>query len=363
MVTEERVPTINAIVNRPHDIESHLEQDKCAAFQTFKQRCLEDGLLDTPSGLGKNDVSDGITDDCTLLRFLRARQYNPEEALKQFSLARATQNADQILSAYDNILIEDFERCRQLYPSWTGRRDKNGLPVYCFDVSSLDAKFLAAYKNTQLSKKSDSVIPGASRSDLMPVLVYHENKTRFVLPLCSAVRQKTDGGFPVTNCLYLVDISGLSLKQAWDIREYVQDTSGILANNYPEVIDKVFVIGAPFYFSKIWAFIKGWIEPNTASKLVFLSEKEVLPTLSDRIDMENVPKMFGGKLDFKPGMLPDLDIEIKKSLSWTTALEELPPGPVKWTLNEVGKAVGVAVGSVKEGTRRWESLAALELGS
>src|SRR3954447_23574754 len=67
MGNEERVPTLNYIANHPHNIESQLEQEKHAAFQTFKQRCLEDGLLDIPSGLSKSDVGDGITDDCTLL--------------------------------------------------------------------------------------------------------------------------------------------------------------------------------------------------------------------------------------------------------------------------------------------------------
>jgi hypothetical protein len=108
-------------------------------------------------------------------------------------------------------------------------------------VSNLDAQSLAAYKKSQGSRKSDAVVPGASPSDLKPVLVYHENMTRFVLPLCSAVREKTERSVPVTSCLYLVDISKLGFKQAWSLREYVQDTSSILANNYPEVIDKVFV--------------------------------------------------------------------------------------------------------------------------
>lgn len=55
------------------------------------------------------------------------------------------------------------------------------------------------------------------------------------------VRKKAEGSVPVINCLYLVVISRLGLKQTWSLREYVQDTSSILANNYPEVIDKVFV--------------------------------------------------------------------------------------------------------------------------
>lgn len=67
MGNEERVPTLHTIANGPQDIELHLEQEKCAAFQKFKQQCLVDGLLDIPSGLDKSDVGDGMTDDCTLL--------------------------------------------------------------------------------------------------------------------------------------------------------------------------------------------------------------------------------------------------------------------------------------------------------
>jgi hypothetical protein len=67
MGNEARVPTLHNIASRPQNIESQLEQEKAAAFQIFKQRCLEEGLLDRPSGLGESDVGDGSTDDCTLL--------------------------------------------------------------------------------------------------------------------------------------------------------------------------------------------------------------------------------------------------------------------------------------------------------
>jgi hypothetical protein len=67
MSNEERVPTLHNIAYCSQNIESQLDEEKAAAFQVFKQRCIGEGLLDIPPGLGKNDVGDGITDDCTLL--------------------------------------------------------------------------------------------------------------------------------------------------------------------------------------------------------------------------------------------------------------------------------------------------------
>jgi hypothetical protein len=120
------------------------------------------------------------------------------------------------------------------------------------------------------------------------------------------------------------------------------------------------VIGAPFYFSKIWACIKGWIDPGTASKLVFLSGSNVLQTLSERIEITDIPEMFGGELRFKPGMLPILDPELKASLNWhVPSHEAFPPGPIKWALSDHNQGMAIAVGSMGE-TLRSEPLAMFE---
>lgn len=71
--------------------------------------------------------------------------------------------------------------------------------------------------------------------------VFHDTLTRFVLPLCTAMRDRPDNENPVTHSVYLVDVSSISLKQAWDLKDFAQDISWILATCYPETIKYIFV--------------------------------------------------------------------------------------------------------------------------
>jgi hypothetical protein len=119
------------------------------------------------------------------------------------------------------------------------------------------------------------------------------------------------------------------------------------------------VIGAPSYFSRIWSFIKSWIDPVTASKILFLSKEDVLPTLSDHIDVMDIPRNFGGQFDYQPGMLPTPNEAIKQILGWTSGDKRvhLPSGPLKWTVEEDGSHIATAVGAVDGEMRyeRWKS--------
>ena len=121
------------------------------------------------------------------------------------------------------------------YPHWSGRRDKRGLPVCLFDIDKLDSNTVAEYQSAR------SPAASMSSSALIRTLAFHECLTRFVLPLCSAVVERPEPAKPITSCLYLVDVSGFGMKQAWNLRNYTYDISRLLANNYPEMIDRVLV--------------------------------------------------------------------------------------------------------------------------
>jgi hypothetical protein len=69
------------------------------------------------------------------------------------------------------------------------------------------------------------------------------------------------------------------------------------------------------------------------SKIFILSQAEVLPTLEKFIDIENIPSIYGGKLDFKWGDLPQLETEIADTLEWTdtaAGVRAVPLGPLRW---------------------------------
>lgn len=88
----------------------------------------------------------------------------------------------------------------------------------------------------------------------------------------------------------------------------------------------------------------------TVSKIFILSHSEVLPVLSSFIDPANIPKQYGGTLDFAWGQAPNLDPVIRDAAEWEGDAKEnpaFPKGPAYWRPIDGGKRVEcVAVGSV-----------------
>lgn len=103
------------------------------------------------------------------------------------------------------------------------------------------------------------------------------------------------------------------------------------------------------------------MDPATAAKLIFPTPTEMLPTLTTFIDLDNIPTKFGGTFDFTPGMIPDIDLGIRRVLDWSpSSRKELPPGPIKWNVDSTGRKVAVAIGTVN-GTSRFEPVAVLNV--
>ena len=108
------------------------------------------------------------------------------------------------------------------------------------------------------------------------------------------------------------------------------------------------VIGAPKYFGRIWNFVKGWIDPGTAATIDIIPSAEVSTTLTAYIDSQNIPKKFGGTLDFQVGTVPNLDraagtVLSDALISDSTALQ----GPFKWMTNGEGQRLAIATGTVQ----------------
>ncbi|KAL8634615.1 MAG: hypothetical protein Q9228_007795, partial [Teloschistes exilis] len=167
----------------------------------------------------------------------------------------------------------------------------------------------------------------------------------------------------------------------------IQDLSRLLSRNYPEILDNVFVsaprifcpninaqshrlerqmltlviqlIGAPSYFSTIWGWVKNWVDPGTVDKLKVLSHAEVLPTLKEYIDVENIPTRFGGQLKYETGMGYDLDPVIARRLVWLSGSDnKFPKGPIIWVRTGDGCKMAVAIGT-QHGKERMKKLAVI----
>lgn len=84
-------------------------------------------------------------------------------------------------------------------------------------------------------------IPGAVSTEMLRAFAVFDGLTRFVMPLCSAVTDRPDPDKVVTKTLMIADISGLGMRQLWNLKGYLQDFSRLLALNYPEILDRVLV--------------------------------------------------------------------------------------------------------------------------
>lgn len=363
--TEDSAPTPSTSVSNTTEEEnkcSHrLSEAEDTDFSLLKNICSREGLLRRPTGIGEHDVCDGINDDATLRRFFDARKHDVSAAHKQFKEAWDARETRNLSTFYERFGIAEFQETKDLYPIWSGRRDKSGQPICLFEFGKLDSKMVAAHIKTSgdmKDLKSELKIPDSVPMESVRAFAYYEFLTRFIMPLCTSVPGRPNKERAVTKTLCIVDISGISLKQVWSLRGWIQDLAKMFATNYPEILSRVFIIGAPSYFPTIWGWIKKWVDPGTFEKLFILSPEEVLPTLQQHVEMSDIPQRFGGEFEFYHGMQPMLDPEISDLLNWQSPHKDLPKGPIKWIDEGWGRRAAVAVGS-KEGRARREKIAAV----
>ncbi|KAL9091327.1 MAG: hypothetical protein Q9165_004961 [Trypethelium subeluteriae] len=338
----------------------HLSSNQQAALGNFKTLCQEKGYYKPAEASAKALPSH---DDETLLRYLRARKFVPQEAFTQFKDTEDWRKNNQLEELYESIDVNEYDQTRRLYPQWTGRRDKRGMPLYVFEVAHLDSKNIAAYEaSTSKAPQITSKVP----AKMLRLFALYENMCRFVLPLCSAVPNRPHQETPISQSNNIVDISRVGLKQFWNLKNHMQDASTLATAHYPETLDRIFIIGAPSFFPTVWGWIKRWFDPITVSKIFILSNANMKSTLEQYIDSENIPKKYGGKLDYEFGMMPVLEPAIQNSLKWSSesassSQKTLPTGPIRWQEGPNGEMEAMAVGSVN-GKPRNERIAIMNPG-
>ncbi|BDD59623.1 hypothetical protein MAP00_004819 [Monascus purpureus] len=328
---------------------NHLTEEQEQKFVEFKKVCEERGYY-------KPSCEEGgpSHDDATMLRFLRARKFDVDGAWGQFKDTEDWRKDNAIETLYENIDVESYELSRRKYPQWTGRRDRRGIPVYVFEIKDLNRENMAAYNasisSTMTSEThKSSTVPGR----LLRLFALYENLLRFVMPLCSAL-PRPNPETPIVSSNNIVDVSGVGLKQFWNLKGHMQDASVLATAHYPETLDRIFIIGAPSFFPTVWGWIKRWFDPVTTSKIFILSASEVTPTLTSFMDPSSIPKQYGGELDWKWGDMPNLDEparELVGALETAPAEGETKPGFIKGPVLFKGKEIEV-LGTVDGKSRR-----------
>ncbi|KAI7540877.1 CRAL/TRIO domain-containing protein [Hortaea werneckii] len=339
----------------------HLNESQQTQLDKFRCLCESKGYY-TPA----TEDTPATHDDETLLRYLRARKFNPEQAFDQLKDTEDWRKANDLDNLYETIDIDEYEQTRRLYPQWTGRRDKRGIPFYVYEIGQVDAKAVSAYSsdrdNSSKSKSSttNTTSPQTPRK-MLRLFALYENLCRFVLPLCSLVPDRSHSETPISQSSNVVDLSNVGITKFWSLRNHMSDASQLATAHYPETLDRIFVVGAPSFFPTVWEYAKRWFDPITVSKIFILSEKNMRSTLEQYVDLDNLPKKYGGNLDWEFGDMPALDPGIVKALDWKETVEQkghktLPIGPIRWEYEDEngkkGDLVAKAIGTEKGKPRR-----------
>lgn len=99
---------------------------------------------------------------------------------------------------------------------------------------------MAAYNDTMSSGTPDSHKSSSVPARLLNLFALYENLLNFVMPLCSAL-SRPNPETPIVTSTNIVDVSGVGLKQFWNLKSHMQDASVLATAHYPETLDRIFV--------------------------------------------------------------------------------------------------------------------------
>lgn len=239
-----------------------------------------------------------------------------------------------------------------------------GIPLYLFQIRHLDSKTVSNYeKSAEATNVSKAKTDGSTPQRLLRLFALYENLTRFAQPLCTEMTDRPHPNTPITLSTNIVDVSQVSLRMFWNLKAHMQAASTLATAHYPETLDRIFIIGAPYFFSTVWGWIKRWFDPITVSKIFILNQNEVKSTLEEFIEPRNIPKQYGGELDFEFFDRPNIDPRIKEVITWENGYTDFPEGPAYWVPVDGGRRLAcLAVGS-KDGKERRETVCTIPVAS
>ncbi|XP_022819667.1 SEC14-like protein 2 [Spodoptera litura] len=224
------------------------------------------------------DVLKPEHNDHFLLRWLRARQWDPEAAEKMLrdSLKwREKWGIDTTLQTWEapEVLTKHF-------PSGSTGFDKEGSPVIIVPFVGLDVWGL---------------LHSVTKTDVIRMVLRHlENY------LASARKQAAEHGPAALKVTVIFDLEGFNIKQyAWKpAAEMVFSLLQLYEANYPEILKICYIINAPKVFSLAFAVIKKFMHEYTISKIKIYGsdakkwQAQVLTT----VDKEQLPVHYGGTM-------------------------------------------------------------------
>ncbi|XP_020245820.1 phosphatidylinositol/phosphatidylcholine transfer protein SFH9-like isoform X2 [Asparagus officinalis] len=178
-------------------------------------------------------------------------------------------------SIVQDFMFDELQEVVNYYPHGYHGVDKEGRPVYIERLGKVDPNKLMNVTTVERFLK------------------YHVQALEKVFlekyPACSIAAKRH-----IDTMTTILDVQGVNWMNVGKLaHDVVIHISKIDSNNYPEILNQMYIVNAGNGFRLLWSALKNFIDPRTSAKIQVLGDR-YKSTLLEIIDISQLPDFLGG---------------------------------------------------------------------